>query len=239
MGVLGDRLIMDRNRQRLKSEGSAVSDIIARLDSGELPGAVIGSGALTAADIVASLAHDALGGEDSPGLPLVQSKPRSPRMERALSERAWAAVFPDAANRSRLALAAGLLQIYDFWDASHEAAQQADDLGERDFSAYWHGIAHRREPDPGNASYWFRRVGRHPLFAPMAEAARPLLDRHGDASLTSRLISGDTWNASAMIDICTEARPSTPRETLARRLQRLEMWLLLEATFAALSPPSN
>ena len=61
----------------------------------------------------------------------------------------------------RLALAAGLLQIHDFWDASHEAAQEADDLGERDFSAYWHGIAHRREPDAGNASYWFRRVGRH------------------------------------------------------------------------------
>ena len=39
-----------------------------------------------------------------------------------------------------------------------------------------------------------------------------------------------------MIDLCTEARPGTPRETLARRLQRLEMWLLLEATFAALAP---
>jgi hypothetical protein len=238
MGVLGDRLIMDRNRQRLKSEGSAVSEIIGRLDSGELPGAVIGSGALTAADIVAALAHDALGGEDSPGLPLVQSKPRSPRMERALSERAWAAVFPGAANRSRLALAAGLLQIYDFWDASHEAAQQADDLGERDFSAYWHGIAHRREPDPGNAAYWFRRVGRHPLYSPLADAARPLLEEHGDSSLTARLIPGGAWNASAMIDLCTEARPSTAREIIARRLQRLEMWVLLEATFAALTAAS-
>jgi hypothetical protein len=145
-------------------------------------------------------------------------------------------VFPSAANRSRLALAAGLLQVYDLWDASHEAAQRADDLGERDFSAYWHGIAHRREPDPGNAAYWFRRVGRHPLFTPLADVARPLLDEHGDPSLTSRLISGGAWNASAMIDLCTEARPGTPREAIARRLQRLEMWLLLEATFAALAP---
>jgi hypothetical protein len=234
MGVLGDRLIADGNRQRLRSEGSTVSEIIARLDAGELPVAVIASGALAPADIVAALASDALGGDDSPGLPLVRAKPLAPRMERALSERAWAEVFPGAANRSRLALAAGLLQVYDFWDASHEAAQQADDLGERDFSAYWHGLAHRREPDPANASYWFRRVGRHPLFAPMAEAARPLLDLHGDASLNARLISGGTWNASAMIDLCTEARPGTPREAIARRLQRLEMWLLLEATFATL-----
>jgi hypothetical protein len=236
MGVLGDRLIADGNRQRLRSEGSAVSDIIARLEFGELPGAVVRTGAMAPADVVAALAYDALGGDDSRGLPLVQGKPRSPRLERALSEPAWVAVFPGAASRSRLTLAAGLLQIYDFWDASHEAAQRADDLGERDFSAYWHGIVHRREPDPSNAAYWFRRVGRHPLFTPLAHAARPLLDAHGDASLTARLISGGTWNASAMIDLCTEAKPGTPLETLARRLQRLEMWHLLDATFAAISP---
>ena len=38
-----------------------------------------------------------------------------------------------------------------------------------------------------------------------------------------------------MIDLCTQARPGTPEETLARRLQRLEMWLLLEATYAEIA----
>ncbi len=236
MGVLQDRLVMDGDRQRLRSEGSAVSDVIARLEAGEQPAALVRSGALVPADVVAAIAFDALGGDDSPGLPLVQAKPRLPRLERALSEPAWVAVFPGVASRLRLALAAGLLQVYDFWDASHEAAQKADDLGERDFSAYWHGIAHRREPDASNSAYWFRRVGRHPLFTPLANAARPLLDQHGDTSLAARLISGGGWNASAMIDLCTEAKAGTPREALARRLQRLEMWLLLEATFAALAP---
>ena len=42
------------------------------------------------------------------------------------------------------------------------------------------------------------------------------------------------WNPSAMIDLCGGASPGTSRERLARRLQRLEMWLLLEASFAAI-----
>ena len=232
MGVLGDRLIMDRNQQRLRSEGSLVSEIVNRLDAGELPVAVLGAGARTPADLIAALAFKALGADDSLGLPLVQGEPPAPRMARALSDRAWADVLPSASIRSRLALVAGLFQVHDFWDASHEAAQQADDLGERDFSAYWHGIAHRREPDPANASYWFRRVGRHPLFTTLADAARPLLAEHADSSLTERLISGGVWNAFAMIELCSEARRGSPCEPIARRLQRLEMWLLLEATFA-------
>jgi hypothetical protein len=238
MGTLGDRLILDGSRYRLRSDGRAVADLVGQLESGELPAAVVASGAVTPADVVAALAHEALGDEHSLGPPLVQGSSPRPRLARALAEPAWAEVFPRASRPSRLAMAAGLLQVFDFWDASHEAAQQADDLGERDFSAYWHGIAHRREPDAGNAAYWFRRVARHPLFVPLAEAAVPLLEVQDDAAPTSRLLSGG-WNAMGMIDLCTQAKPGTPRAALARRLQRLEMWLLLEATFAGLttSPP--
>jgi hypothetical protein len=162
----------------------------------------------------------------------LQQPPPRPRLKSALSEPAIARLLPGASHPARLALAAGLLQIHDFWDSSHQAAQAADDLGELHFSAYWHGICHRREPDAGNAAYWFRRVGRHPLFASLSQSARPLLDQHGDDRLTSLLLDKGGWNSKAMIDLCTESRPGTSQATLARRLQRLEMQLLFDATAA-------
>ena len=100
-----------------------------------------------------------------PGPALVQQRPGASPCSASLSEQALAKLFPGASRPIVLALSAGLLQIHDFWDASHVAAQEADDLGEARFSAYWHGIAHRREPDAGNAAYWFRRVGRHAHLA--------------------------------------------------------------------------
>jgi hypothetical protein len=124
--------------------------------------------------------------------------------------------------------------VHDFWEASHEAAQRADDLGERGSSAYWHGIAHRREPDAGNAAYWFRRVGRHPLFDRLARDARPLLDPSGDPATAAKLVTGDTWNPFAFIDFCTNARPGSDAAALALRLQRLEMLALLDASLHAL-----
>jgi hypothetical protein len=205
------------------------------LESGESLSDLIAAAELSPADVIAALAHSALGDDDSLGPGLVREKPRHPRLERALSEPAWAPTFPTAGGQNLQALAAGLLLVHDFWDASHDAAQEADNLGERHFSAYWHGIAHRREPDAGNAGYWFRRVGRHPVFPLLAEAARPLLAEHDDSRVASRLISDGAWSSVAMIDLCTQAHPGTASERLARRLQRIEMWLLLEATYAALT----
>jgi hypothetical protein len=123
-----------------------------------------------------------------------------------------------------------LLQIHDFWEASHEAAQQAGDLGESSFSAYWHGLAHRREPDAGNAAYWFRRVGRHSLYTQLAEAAIPVL---ANSALADRVVRKGAWDPHAFIDACTSARHGHEEERLARRLQRLEMAILLDATAGA------
>ncbi len=210
-----------------------------RLGSGEGWKSVAKGLGLGPVDLIAAVARIGLGGEGSEGPGLVQSPPDHPQLKRALTEEALAAMAPDAPRAARLALAAGLFQILDFWDPSHTAAQEADDLGERATSAYWHMIAHRREPDAGNALYWARRVGRHPIFGALGEAARPLLEAHGDPGLTDRLIPGGSWSPAALIDLVTRAKAGSPDEALARRLQRLEMVHLLGATVEALGLPAD
>jgi hypothetical protein len=221
----------------MRSDDAPTNPLLDRLRAGETAAQVRQALDLSPLDYLAALGRAALGSDDPADWPgLVRGAPRHPWLARALEEGAWADAFPRASRPARLAAAAGLLQVHDFWDASHQAAQQADDLGERDFSAYWHAIAHRREPDPGNSAYWFRRVGRHPLFHAIARDARPILEAAGDRdrTLTAPLIDGPAWTPFKFIDLSTSARPGSDIATLALRLQRLEMTLLLDATLNAL-----
>src|SRR5262249_27846511 len=121
-------------------------EIIRELQSGTPPAKAVSLLGLDTAELVAALAHEALGPEGSEGLPLVQGAPRHDWAAGALEERAWIELLPSTSRPVRLALTAGLLQVFDAWDASHQAAQQADDLGEPAFSAYCHRIPHRRDP---------------------------------------------------------------------------------------------
>jgi uncharacterized protein (DUF433 family) len=235
-GLLG-RIDSAEGAATLRSRGLPVAQILARLEVGESPARLVSAAQIDAADLIAALAFDALGDAQSEGPSLVQTAPKRPRLGQALRPEALAELLPNAKRPALLSLTAGLCLIQDFWEASHQAAQEADDLGERSFAAYWHGIAHRREPDAGNAAYWFRRVGRHAVFPVLAEATRLLLDAPGDTELTAKLIPTGGWDPYVMIDLCTQAHPGTPGEAQARRIQRLEMLALLGPTATAAGVP--
>jgi hypothetical protein len=49
----------------------------------------------------------------------------------------------------------------------HQSHSISQDLGSPEGS-FWHGVMHRREGDFGNAKYWFRRAGDHPVFEQIA-----------------------------------------------------------------------
>lgn len=220
-----------------RSNGLALSELAALLDTHQQLEALGTAAGLNAAEVLAGLITLGLGPEGSAGPTLIRKPPAQPRWDAILGEPSIASILPGSSRPDRLALAAALLQIHDFWDAGHHAAQAADDLGPHPIAAYWHGIAHRREPDPGNAAYWFRRVGRHPLFEPLGAAVQTLPASQGAPA--NSLVRNGAWDPFAFVEYCSNARPGSPSEAFARQVQRLEMRMLAEFTTRAVLNPSQ
>jgi len=127
------------------------------------------------------------------------------------------------------AIQAGLLQLHDALDASHSHSQSIEGEGTHGTGDYWHGIMHRREPDFGNAAYWFRRVGHHPVFDELAEFAGTVIKDHPHGQLVKSVRPSGHWSSIAMIDLCNQAvsRGDRPLSEVLAELQWGEMLLLL------------
>lgn len=139
-----------------------------------------------------------------------------------------------AANVRRPDLArcclAGLWLLHDFLDESHAISQDISGAE----GAWWHGILHRREPDYSNAGYWFRRVGKHPVFEPLRFRAAELATEAGSPSGSDFLIRQTAWDPFAFIDLCEAvAQGKSKSNLLARQVQRVEWDLLFAHCYQA------
>ena len=76
-----------------------------------------------------------------------------------------------------------------------------------------------KSPTRETPGYWFRQVGKHPIFPALRARAAEI-----------GVEFGDRWNPMAFIDYCEAARknPGSPEEQKALEVQRAEWQLLFD-----------
>ena len=158
----------------------------------------------------------ALDGDGTRLMPLVRGKASAEAVR--LIGLAGGALFAGA--RAPAAARAGLYLYFGGWEEAHVVAQDIETAE----GSYWHAIVHRQEPDAGNSSYWFRRVGRHPIFPALLEEAERIAAARPGAGL--RLAR--EWDPFAFVEVCGRARSGSEVELAAEEIQRVEWQMLFD-----------
>lgn len=145
-------------------------------------------------------------------------------------------------GNERKCITSGILLLWDFLNESHEVSQTMEGRGNPRTADYWHGIMHRREPDAGNAAYWFRRVGSHPAFDSLSSNVDRWMQETGAsederALVRQKIVANGSLDPFAMIELSTLAlrRPGQIEDSTLRQLQYLEILNLLAWSVAPVS----
>ena len=169
--------------------------------------------------------------------PLVCRSPQQRWLLSYLTDSGVDQLVPKAVQRAdAVAVKAGLFQLHGFLDESHRLSQSIQGEGRHRAGDYWHAIMHRREPDYSNSCYWFRRVGRHPIFARLARVADGILSECGAseaAQWRQRLHVPDDWDPFAFVELCRccEKETDSALRRAAQRIAYAEMLLLMEQSY--------
>ncbi len=166
--------------------------------------------------------------------PLVPTLSRAGRSQLLLTEQAddWLPTEYSRKSPEFSAIQAGLFLWLDELDLAHAHAQAVEYTGKHRAGDYWHAIVHRREPDPSNSKYWYRQVGSHPVYPALkqqAEALAGAMEQTADSHY-QRLWTGSHWEPGLFVDFCSRCSPGSTADLFARRLQAIEMILLLRQT---------
>ena len=120
-------------------------------------------------------------------------------------------------------LRSALWLLFDYEKESHELSQNIPTPS----GSYWHGILHRREPDPSNAKYWMARIGEHPICPELLADAQEIAAAAGaaGAALLSAMQGKKSWDGAWFVDRCNSG-PDQATTRILLDIQQRE-WLLL------------
>lgn len=167
---------------------------------------------------------------DTPSIPSLGPDPRPGTESLANLGEKLDSFFKDSAaaqlpDRNRQLIRALVFLWHDHLDAAHSIAQEVEGSD----GAFVHGIMHRREPDYGNAAYWFRRVNGHPAFPTIAERAVEISEIKSNPNAWSSLFADRGWDPFAFIRLCERfGRSSGSEKKVLQEIQAIETCALLE-----------